>query len=402
MPQNTEGEKKEEKHIYMDHNATTYMLSKVSIAMGKMLDDITNAPLNPSSIHYYGRKAKNIIENARENIKYRLNASKEYQVIFAASGTEANNIALNQSKADVITSNIEHPSVLKVVGQGLINVDQNCEINIDSVIECLKELKKNQLKKNKATIVSIMLANNEIGTVQDIKKLVEMVKNYDKNIIFHTDATQAIGKIDVDINSLGVDMLTMSAHKFGGPVGAAALIVKKNVIDNGVLTPIMLGGGQEYRLRSGTQNVWAIYGMSVACDYINDMIIKNKKLENIIAYIKNEIRIISNEKNNVVLTPVVFFGENAKYKLPNTLSVSMPNVKAETQLIYFDTNGIAISAGSACSSGKIDVPHIHMAMGYGYDVGNTAIRISLGAGNTIEQAKQFIQLWRDLYIKSSY
>ncbi|MDJ1407267.1 MAG: aminotransferase class V-fold PLP-dependent enzyme [Candidatus Midichloria sp.] len=366
-------------NIYFDHNSTTSLLPEIK----KEMLELFQYPLNASSTHAKGRAAKHYLENARSRVKEFLKADSQYNVVFTSSGTEANNLAiLGIKNVNPLVSVIEHSSILGLVSNAMIMI----KVLPTGVVD-LAELEKALTVCNERTpLVSVMIANNETGVIQPIKDIVYLAKK--KGAIVHTDATQAPGKIAIDINDLGVDMMTISSHKFGGPMGAAALVYKKNLD----IKPIIIGGGQEYRLRSGTHNIHGIYGFGVACSleakYRNLM----AKTEPIRDYIEEKILNITNQ--------AVFFGKGA-VRLPNTSSISMPNVTAEAQIIHFDTNGIAISNGSACSSGSSKLPHVHMAMGYSLEEAKTAIRISLGVNNTHEEAKKFIQIWKDLYLRSN-
>lgn len=362
--------------IYFDHNATTLTLKEVRVAM----EEIANLPLNPSSVHSFGRYAKKILEDARKEIALALSANDQYKVVFTSSGTEANNLALNGMKGyNRITSQIEHPSILKVIGEGLIPVDKNGVIRLDILEQILATT-------TKPTLVSVIMASNETGVIQPIKEVVKLARKY--NVLVHTDASQYIGKQELNIDGLDADMVTICGHKFGGPLGVGALIFKKNL----PLTSIMQGGGQEFRFRPGTQNISAIHGLGVACNNINQIIASFAKLKEYRDFLEESILNITN--NSIV------FGYGAD-RVSNVSSISMPNVSNETQVIHFDLNDFAVSTGAACSSGKVDLPYVHMAMGYEHKEATTAIRISLGPENTLEQVKKFVQVWQELYLKTN-
>lgn len=363
------------KRIYFDHNATTPINNKVKSAM----DSICNLALNSSSLHYHGRYARKILENARDVIKNSLGFNNTHELIFTSGCTEANNLALhNFSDIKKICSCIEHPAVINVIGEGIIPVDNNGMVNIDYIENYLIE---NNTKK---LLVSVMYANNEIGTIQPIQKIAQLAKKY--NFIFHCDITQAIGRIDVDLTD--IDLITFSSHKFGGPVGSGALIYNKTLD----LKPMVFGGGQEFRLRSGTQNITAIYGMATAFESIEDIKKNFTKTKQLQQHLEQSLKNIKND--------VVIFGEKAA-RLPNTSSISMPKASPETQLIFFDLNGISLSAGSACSSGKIDIPRIQLSMGYPQEIADNSIRVSLGPNNTIGDIDTFINLWKNLYLRNN-
>lgn len=368
----------------MDHNATT----KVPAEISNKISEIMSVPLNSSSIHTFGRYSKGLIEETRSKLREILNITDDYYIIFTSCGTEANNLILNIRCDAILTSNIEHTSILNVVGEGKIKCNRDCVITPEAILDAM-----NKLSECETTLISVMLANNETGVIQPIEQLCATAKSCTKSnsAIFHTDASQAVGKIKINVDELGVDALTLSGHKFGAPLGVGVLVIKKDIA-NKLLNPIIEGGGQEYGFRSGTVNSAAVYGLGLACDLINDRILKLQNTKKLIDLIKTEIKKVSED--------VIFFGEHAHEKLPNTLSISMPNnVKAETQVIFFDMNGIAISAGAACSSGKTSAPHVQLAMGYDRDVALSAIRISLDHNNTEEEVRKFIELWKKLYLK---
>lgn len=360
--------------IYLDNNASTALEPSVSKAM----QEVMQQPLNPSSTHTLGRKAHGLLESARAKIAKLANA-KDCHVIFTSSGTECNNLAINGlSGYKILVSAIEHPSVLKTAknsGCVVVPVTKEGVINTEALAKLLAQEKGKYL-------VSVMLANNETGIIQPIKEVVRIAHQH--GALVHTDAAQCFGKISVDMEELGVDMITISAHKFGGPQGAAALIAKKTV----PLHALIIGGGQEQSFRAGTQNVAAIHGFGVAAEIALNA--QTQDVETLRDRLEAELQAFSPE--------VKIFGQNIS-RLPNTISVTMPNVVAETQLIHFDLNGIAVSAGSACSSGKIEISHVLRAMGVEDNIAKTAIRVSLGKNNTISDIEAFIFAWKQLYRK---
>ncbi len=359
------------KQIYFDHNATSPINDKVWLA----ISDICKIPLNPSSLHKNGRIARKFLEKSREIIKARLNLNNSHELIFTSGCTEANNIVLkNFPEHKKICSCIEHPAVVNVIGEGVIPVDTQGIVDLKFL--------KNYLDKNKdkKILLSIMYANNEIGTIQPIQDIVNLIQQYD--VTFHCDITQVIGRVDVNLE--GIDLITFSSHKFGGPVGAGALIYNKNLI----LAPIFFGGGQEFRLRSGTQNLFAIYGMATAFKSLDKIKEEFSQTITLRKFLEKSLKDISND--------IIVFGDGAK-RLPNTSSIYMPNVNSETQLIYFDLNGISVSAGSACSSGKIELPRVQLSMSYPDYIAKNSIRVSLGPCNNMEEIERFCCLWKDLY-----
>ena len=359
-------------NIYFDHNATTYKSEAVINAMSSC------EPLNPSSIHSSGRKAKMLIEESRNAIIQTLNIPANFRIIFTSSATEANNMLLNSFKNVLITATA-HPSITKATPQSeIIAVNKSGEIKLDN----------NQLS-NAESLISIILANNETGVIQPLDDIIDVIKKYGK--LLHLDVVQAIGKMQFNAIEIGADAYTISAHKFGGPNGVGCLIYNPAVIK---LKPLMLGGGQEYGLRPGTENVMAIHGLGIAMTEIESRV--QKMQNNIISirdYIESEILQICD--NNAII-----FGKTATNRLPNTTAITMPNVKSEVQLVFFDSNNIAVSAGAACSAGRVERPTIQMAMGYSYREASCTLRVSLGTNNTLDEAKFFVQKWKELYEKS--
>lgn len=367
-------ERSESGIIYFDHNATYPIFPSVA----ESIADLQGLPLNPSSLHKYGRDAKRLMEEARQKVSSLANATK-YNLIFTGSGTEANNLALRGVNLPVITTLGEHASVLQPVGKGIVAVKKDGIVDFELLEHILKAL-------GKKLLVSVILANNETGVIQPITEIAELVHRY--GCLLHTDASQAFGKIPLDLDVLGADLITVTSHKFGGPVGAAGLFVRKGL----EIEPLLIGGGQERGMRSGTPNIVAIHGFGMASEIVAHTLSSYKEVEKLRNYI--EARLLQISSGSVV------FGKGSN-RLPNTSSITMPFVKNETQVIHFDLNNIALSAGSACSSGRMDYPHVQLAMGYDSALAVTAIRISLGLGNTEAEADQFIKAWSELYYKNN-
>lgn len=361
--------------IYLDYNATAPLLPSVREAIVDLMD----IPLNSSSVHSYGREAKRLIEKARDMIADLLGVDDKYQIIFTGTGTEANNIALIGTSFKKICTAIEHVSVLNCIGEGIIPVDTNGVIKLD-------KLEKILASSTEKLLVSIMSANNETGVIQPLKEAAKLVHKYGH--LIHSDATQSVGRVEFDVSDLDLDMVTISSHKMGGPAGAAALIYKKGI----EVKPIMHGGGQEFGMRPGTPNTRPIYGFGVASGIAMSLISNFNKIAEYRDYM--EAKILS------ICPDAIIFGKNAP-RLPNTSSISMPNISNETQLIHFDINGIAISVGSACSSGRISLPRIHMSMGYSEAVSRSAVRVSMGYNTSKVEVEKFISTWKDLYNKNN-
>lgn len=369
--------------IYLDHAASTPVLKEI---IDEMIPYLGNLYGNPSSIHTYGIKSKIAIQNARKKVAT-LIGCKPTEIYFTSGGTEADNLALkgisnsirnnNKIKNHIITSSIEHDAILescqKLEKNGFsvsyLNVDKNGFIKED-------ELKKH-LTEN-TSLVSIMLANNEIGTIQSIKELAEIVHKFNKKIIFHSDAVQAVGKIPINVKELGVNALSLSSHKMNGPKGTGALYVQDKVN----IDPIIDGGGQELNHRSGTENVHGIVGFGKACE------INMKNLNNNFLYLSHLrdffIDGISKEIPNSKLNG------SLEYRLPNNINFTFLGINGEDLLIKLDEDGILASTGSACSTNRQKESHVLKAIGLHYAEISGSIRFTLGIQNTIEDLERTI------------
>jgi len=313
-------------NIYMDYNATTPMLPEVKDAMLALM----GTPLNPSSIHKDGKFARKILDTTRAQLLQLCNLTNNFVVIFTSSGTEANNLAILGLKEThtPITTTVEHSSVLSVIGEGVLPVHSSGLIDLDA----LKFILEDAGTTNKKLLISVQFANNETGVIQPIKQIAELVHEFGH--IIHVDATQAFGKESFDAADLGIDLFTVTAHKFGGPLGAAALVFNKEI----PLKSVMKGGGQEQRFRPGTQNTLAIAGFSKAIESCGALTQKS-----------NEVVQLRNNLEEALLKAVpdtILFGKSSP-RLKNTSSIHMKNVSSETQVIFFDTMGISVSAGAA-------------------------------------------------------
>ena len=366
--------------IYLDHNATTSIDPRVK----ELIISLMNKGLNPSSTHSVGRFAKNIIETARSQIAVALGvtlSSREYNITFTSSGTESNNLIMkNFYDGDIFISAIEHLSiynhmnytpnikVIRVNAQGLVD------------LEYLEELlsQSNASKK----LVSVMMANNESGVIQDIAGIGKITKKYDAR--FHSDLVQGFGKIPINIKLLGLDFATISGHKIGGGQGGAALISSSNF----QLIPIIIGGGQEKLVRSGTENVLAIAGFGLASELRRENISEN--------YVKIK-KLQENLEKRLTKYPNVNIVSNDVARLPNTTLITIPNTDAQVKLIRFDLRNICVSSGSACSSGKISKSHVLTNMGVGEEEAKSSIRVSLSHTNTVSDIEAFIKAFEGIY-----
>jgi len=388
------------KKIYMDHNATTPLHPEVKRVMKEAMDLFGNA----SSFHAFGREARTVIENARENVASFIGARPD-EIIFAGSGSEANNTVLNifscsspvcavagEGRREIITSSIEHPCVLEISkclrerGTGVVylKVDKFGKIDIAQLEELISE---------KTGLVSIMTANNEIGTIQDIKHISKIA--HKNGVLMHTDAVQAVGKIPINVNELDVDFLSFSAHKMYGPKGVGALYVKKDT----PFCPLIRGGHQEMGRRAGTENTLGIIGLSKAIDMRRkEMKEEEKKLLSLKSRLREAI-----EKD----IPDIQFNGHPRDSLTGTLNVSFEGAEGESVLLYLDLEGIAVSTGSACASGSLDPSHVLLATGLPAEKAHGSIRISMGRDNTesdvdyvAKKLKEVIKKTR--YISSAY
>lgn len=363
--------------LYLDYNATSPLRADAKAAM----DACGLLPYNASSQHGFGRRAKHLLEEARASVARLLRLPARgpgsRYVLFVGSGTEANNLFLRgcTTGKKIITSSIEHPSVLTTSK----SIDPNCiilPVTADGVVD-LAALQRVLGSLTSDPVVSVMLANNESGVIQPVAELAKIVRAAWPNAIIHTDAVQAVGRIDVDMEALGVDALTLSSHKMGGPLGAAALVIRKDL----VITPSTTGGGQEQRLRAGTENVPAIVGFGTVAHAPSDV---------------SHLAALRDRLESALSDTATVYGQHAT-RLPQTSLLGMPDVKNETQLIHFDLHHLAVSAGSACSSGKVDASPVLLAMGIDAEEAATAIRVSLGPDTTAAEVDAFIAAWQQLY-----
>jgi cysteine desulfurase len=358
---------------YLDYNATAPVRPAVIDAMREMLERTGN----PSSVHRFGREARRTLEQSRELVAAMVGAAPG-QVVFTSGGTEANNQALRSAHGPVVVSAIEHDSVLAAVPDALrMPVDAEGRIDIGALERALARLAPE--------LVSVMLANNETGVIQPVREVVEVARRHGARV--HCDAVQAGGKLALDMAALGVDFLTLSAHKFGGPQGVGALVVRDGLEPDALLR----GGGQERRWRPGTENLPGIVGFGRACE----LAMADTDWRERTGALRDRL-----EARIAALAPAArIFGRSAE-RLPNTSCLTMPDVSNQTQLIEFDLAGIAVSTGSACSSGKVGPSHVLAAMGVDPTEAASAIRISLGWASTQEDIDRFVDAWGRLYVRT--
>ncbi len=361
--------------VYADYNATAPISENVKKSIFEVL---LKQPLNPSSLHKRGQEARKILQDARDNVRGAIGVSSDKEIVFTSGATEANNLVMRGIAGYLhIISAIEHPSILNSACNPYI-----IPVNQEGIVDFL-ELEKilSELKGNKA-IVSVMMANNETGVIQPIEEIAEIAHKF--GAICHTDTAQSVGKIKVNMEDLGVDLLTLSAHKFGGVAGSGVLIFNKEL----AIEPIIIGGGQEKGFRGGTENIVAIAGLSAALQNIPDLLSKMDEVKELRDQLECELLNLASD--------IRIFGKNSK-RLPNTSFIYMPGVKSDVQLMHFDLNHIAVSNGSACSSGKVEPSHVLLAMGATKEQAECSIRISIGPETKPQDIKKIVDCWYNIY-----
>jgi len=365
---------------YLDHNATAPLRPEVREAV---IDALALSG-NPSSVHAEGRAARAAIEQARTKVAKLVGASPA-NVIFTSGGTEANALALAAQSGEAwhcYLSAIEHPSVLSG-GRFYRETTTIIPVTADGVAD-LDVLRK-KLEKHKPggwrPFVSLMTANNETGAIQPVAKAAAIV--HDAGGILHSDAVQAAGRIPLDMTALGADMMTLSAHKIGGPKGVGALVLAEGAS----VEPLIKGGGQEGRRRAGTENVAGIVGFGVAAELAAADLANMTALAALRDALEDCVRAL--RPDAVVLSSGV-------PRLPNTSCIAVPGVKAETLVIGLDLAGIAVSAGSACSSGKVEASHVLAAMGASPEIAHGAVRVSLGFGSENTDIQRYLSAFGEL------
>src|SRR6478752_2531992 len=365
---------------YLDYNATAPLRPEVREGMIAALD--THG--NPSSVHAEGREARALVEAARAKVA-KLAGAKPETVIFTSGGSEANALALAAQTGEAwhcYISAVEHSSVL---AGGRLYRESTTRIPVsgDGVIDLgvlEKELNKHHLGGWRP-FVSLMAANNETGAIQPVAAAAEIV--HAAGGVLHTDAVQVAGRLPLDFGALGADMMTLSAHKIGGPKGVGALVLREGV----PVEPLIKGGGQDLRVRAGTENVAGIVGFGVAAELAGAEV--DRASEPAALRAELEKRALGVEPDTVVVSGRVA-------RLPNTSCLAVPGTKAETLVIGLDLAGVAVSAGSACSSGKVEASHVLSAMGLSRELAQGAIRVSLGFGTVSADIERFIGAWSEL------
>ncbi len=360
---------------YLDYNAGAPIRPAVAEAVAAHL----RRPGNPSSVHAFGRAARRAIEDAREAVAALVGAAPE-RVVFTSGGTEANNLALSgMGRRAFLVSAVEHDSVLRAAPEArILSVDSEGRVALDALDAALDELDE----VGSPALVSVMLANNETGVIQPVAEVAARARAH--GALVHCDAVQGAGRIEIDMAALGVDLLTLSAHKIGGPQGVGALVLGPDV----EIAPLIVGGGQERGRRAGTENVAAIAGFGVAAREAAAEIAAQPRIQALRDDLERRLKEIAPE--------AAVFGAGAP-RLANTSCIAMPGVSSETQVMALDLEGIAVSAGAACSSGKVGPSHVLRAMGVAPERARTAIRVSLGVETCADEIDRLVAAWRALY-----
>jgi len=368
--------------IYLDNAASTPVHEKV---IEEMIPYFREQYGNPSSIHRHGRLANVAIQNSRKRIASLINANSN-EILITSGGTESNNTAIygiaSKSKGKhIITSSIEHDAILEPCKR---LEKEGCRISFLPV-DKYGFVNPEDLKKeisNDTCLITIMYANNEVGTIQSIKKMVRIAR--EKNIIFHTDAVQAVGKIPIDVRELGVDLLSISSHKINGPKGVGALYIRNGV----AISPLILGGGQENGLRSGTENVASIIGFGMACE-----LAKNNMSENT-DYLKRLTKRLTTRVLDEI--PATTLNGHPDMRTPNNTHFTFLGVNGEDLIIKLDENKISASTGSACSVKIQKASHVLKAMGFSHEQVTGSLRLTVGITNTEQEIDQTVDVLKNV------
>lgn len=368
------------KRIYLDHNATTPPHPEVVKAMMPYYEKLFG---NASSIHLFGREAKKGLEEARDRVASIVGAKDADEIVFTSGGTESDNYAINgvvhalrRKGNHIITSTIEHHAVeapcrfLEKNGCQVtyLPVDQYGVVDLSALKDAITD---------KTILITIMYANNEVGTIEPVKDIVKIAK--ERGICVHTDAVQALGKIKIDVKELGVDLVSISGHKFYGPKGVGALYIKKGT----KITPMQLGGHHEKKRRAGTENVPAIVGMGKAAELANsDLAEDSERMRNLRDRLYNGLQSSISE---------IKLNGHPTDRLPNTCNISFEYLEGESIILNLDMEGIGVSTGSACTSGSLEPSHVLTAMGVSAQTAQGSVRFSLGRINTEEDIDYVIE-----------
>lgn len=357
---------------YLDWNATAPLRAEAVAAMSEAFDCCGN----PSSVHRRGRAARRIVERAREAVAALLGDVDPSGVVFVSGGTEANHLALlGTGRKRVLASAVEHDSVRHVLPTA-----ETIPVDGDGVV-ALDVLDRLLAADPRPALVSVMFANNETGVIQPVAEIAGIARR--RTALFHCDAVQAAGKLVLDADMIGADLVTLSAHKLGGPPGIGALVVTGGL----ELTPLLRGGGQERGRRAGTENLLGVTGFAAAAEAAAANIAVYDHVGALRAELEAEIAAVAPE--------AVIFGTEVP-RLPNTSAIAMPGVAAETQVIALDLDGVMVSAGAACSSGKVGPSHVLASMGVEPRLAASTIRVSLGWSSSAADIAHFLRAWTAL------
>jgi cysteine desulfurase len=358
---------------YLDWNATTPLRPEAAAAISATLACCGN----PSSVHRWGRMARRTLEHAREAVAALLGSISPDGVVFVSGGTEANHLALlGAERVRVLVSGVEHDSIRQAVpGSEAIPVDSDGIVAMDALDRLLAA-------DSRPALVSVMFANNETGVIQPVAEIAAVARRH--GALFHCDAVQAAGRLVLDAEKIGADLISLSAHKLGGPPGAGALVVTGGTD----LMPLFRGGRQERGRRAGTENLPGICGFAAAA---------TAALKSVAAY--DRVRALRDELEDQIakIAPDAVVVGAAAPRLPNTSAIAMPGVAAETQVIALDLDGVMVSAGAACSSGKVGPSHVLAAMKVDTEIAKSTIRVSLGWTSSKADIAHFLRAWTAIY-----
>ena len=375
------------KRVYMDNAATTALRRDVLDAMMPYLTDIYG---NPSSLHYFGQEAHKAVENARHQVASAINA-EDNEIVFTGCGTEADNMALKgiaekyQSKGKhIITSSVEHHAILHTCEYLEKHGFEVTYLPVDEYGMVKAEQVRDAIRSD-TILVSVMFANNEVGTIMPIKEIGAVCR--EKGVFFHTDAVQAVGHVAIDVKAMNIDLLSLSAHKLHGPKGVGALYIRK-----GIVVPSLLhGGAQERRRRAGTENVAGIVGLGKAIEIACSDIEGTAKR---MCYLRDKL--INGIEASI---PEVKLNGHRTERLPGNVNFSIKYIEGESILLMLDINGIAASSGSACTSGSLDPSHVLLAMGMPHETAHGSLRLTLGDDTTEDDIDYVLEVLPEIVVK---
>lgn len=375
------------KRVYMDNAATTALRRDVLDAMMPYLTDIYG---NPSSLHYFGQEAHKAVENARHQVASALNA-EDNEIVFTGCGTEADNMALKgiaekyQSKGKhIITSSVEHHAILHTCEYLEKHGFEVTYLPVDEYGMVKAEQVRDAIRSD-TILVSIMFANNEVGTIMPIKEIGAVCR--EKGVFFHTDAVQAVGHVAIDVKAMNIDLLSLSAHKLHGPKGVGAFYIRKGI----VVPPLLHGGAQERRKRAGTENVAGIVGLGKAIEIACSDIEGTAKR---MCYLRDKL--INGIEASI---PEVKLNGHRTERLPGNVNFSIKYIEGESILLMLDINGIAASSGSACTSGSLDPSHVLLAMGMPHETAHGSLRLTLGDDTTEDDIDYVLEVLPEIVVK---